>query len=47
MADGAPANEVYHCLVISGGGAKGAYGAGAAKAIEAYRAKKKITNPLI
>jgi predicted acylesterase/phospholipase RssA len=47
MATVALASEVYHCLVISGGGAKGAYGAGAAKAIEAYRAKKKIVNPLI
>lgn len=37
----------YHCLVVSGGDAKGAYCAGAAKAIEAYRAKKKINNPLV
>ncbi|MEJ0060855.1 MAG: patatin-like phospholipase family protein [Terricaulis sp.] len=47
MATETLANDVYHCLVISGGGAKGAYGAGAAKAIENYRAKKKITNPLV
>ncbi len=30
------------CLVLSGGGAKGAYGAGAAKAIMAYRKSKGI-----
>lgn len=33
--------------MLSGGGSKGAYGAGAAKAILAYRALKGITNPLI
>jgi predicted acylesterase/phospholipase RssA len=37
---------IYDCLVLSGGGAKGAYGAGVAKAIAAYREKKKSTNSL-
>jgi predicted acylesterase/phospholipase RssA len=43
-ADSKPA--IYDCLVLSGGGAKGAYGAGVAKAIAAYREKKKRTNSL-
>jgi predicted acylesterase/phospholipase RssA len=34
------------CLVLSGGGAKGAYGAGAAKAILAYRKSKGIDRPV-
>lgn len=38
---------IYDMLVLSGGGSKGAYGAGAAKAILAYRALKGITNPLV
>jgi hypothetical protein len=33
---------VVDCLVLSGGGAKGAYGAGVAKAIAVYRGLKKI-----
>lgn len=37
---------VYDCLVLSGGGSKGAYGAGAAKAIEEYRKLKNLTNPI-
>jgi predicted acylesterase/phospholipase RssA len=37
---------VYDCLVLSGGGSKGAYGAGAAKAIDAYRKLKNRTNPI-
>lgn len=37
---------VYDCLVLSGGGAKGAYGAGAAKALYAYRHFKKVENPI-
>jgi predicted patatin/cPLA2 family phospholipase len=44
--DGKPAVPVYDCLVLSGGGAKGAYGAGVAKAIAAYREKKALTNPI-
>ncbi len=36
----------YDSLVLSGGGAKGAYGAGAAKALAVYRAKKEICNPI-
>lgn len=37
---------VYDCLVLSGGGSKGAYGAGAAKAIDAYRRFKNRINPI-
>jgi predicted acylesterase/phospholipase RssA len=37
---------VYDCLVLSGGGSKGAYGAGAAKAIDAYRKLKNLSNPI-
>jgi predicted patatin/cPLA2 family phospholipase len=37
---------VYDCLVLSGGGAKGAYGAGAAKALWEYRRLKKVERPL-
>jgi len=37
---------VYDCLVLSGGGAKGAYGAGVAKALAAYREKKKQANSM-
>jgi len=36
----------YDCLVLSGGGANGAYGAGAAKALDAYRAHKEVTRPM-
>jgi hypothetical protein len=36
----------YDCLVLSGGGAKGAYGAGVAKALWEYRALKKIDTTL-
>lgn len=36
----------YDCLVLSGGGANGAYGAGVAKALEAYRTRKGIERPL-
>ena len=32
---------VVDCLVLSGGGAKGAYGAGVAKALDAYRGLTK------
>ena len=39
------ANE-YDCLVLSGGGANGAYGAGAAKALEVYRQLKGIARPV-
>ncbi len=35
---------VFDCLVLSGGGAKGAYGAGAAKALAAYRKLKKVAH---
>lgn len=35
---------VYDCLVLSGGGAKGSYGAGVAKGLEEYRALKGITS---
>lgn len=38
--------ETYDCLVLSGGGAKGAYGAGVAKAIELFRALRANTNPM-
>lgn len=38
--------ETYDCLVFSGGGAKGAYGAGVAKAIELYRSLRGNTNPI-
>jgi predicted acylesterase/phospholipase RssA len=33
------------CLVMSGGGAKGAYGAGAAKALSAYHSHKRSMDP--
>ena len=36
----------YDCLVLSGGGAKGAYGAGVAKALFAYREKKNVDTRL-
>src|SRR5690349_12694874 len=36
---------IFDCLVLSGGGAKGAYGAGVAKAISAYRGLKSIQGP--
>jgi hypothetical protein len=36
----------YDCLVLSGGGAKGAYGAGVAKALWEYRALKKVDTTL-
>jgi NTE family protein len=36
----------YDALVLSGGGAKGAYGAGAAKALWMYRRLKKVDRPL-
>jgi len=36
----------YDCMVLSGGGAKGAYGAGAAKAVHAYRDYKGIMSPV-
>lgn len=45
MAQATPPPE-YDCLVLSGGGAKGAYGAGAAKALEVYRAHRGITRPV-
>lgn len=37
---------VFDCMVLSGGGAKGAYGAGAAKAIDVYRKAKKVTSEI-
>jgi len=36
----------FDCLVLSGGGAKGAYGAGVAKAFMAYRQVKDIRGPV-
>jgi predicted acylesterase/phospholipase RssA len=36
----------YDCVVLSGGGAKGSFGAGAAYAIHSYRALRKITHPI-
>jgi predicted acylesterase/phospholipase RssA len=36
----------FDCLVLSGGGAKGAYGAGVAKALLAYRQLKDIRGPV-
>ena len=36
----------FDCLVLSGGGAKGAYGAGVAKALSAYRRLKDIRGPV-
>ncbi len=36
----------YDCLVLSGGGAKGSYGAGVGKAISLYREVKGLTNPV-
>jgi predicted acylesterase/phospholipase RssA len=36
----------FDCLVLSGGGAKGAYGAGVAKALMAYRQLKDIRGPV-
>ena len=38
--------EPYDCFVLSGGGSKGAYGAGVGKAIQAYRMQKGLTNPV-
>ncbi|WGM38953.1 patatin-like phospholipase family protein [Caulobacter sp. NIBR1757] len=37
----------YDCFVLSGGGAKGAYGAGVAKAIELFRRLRGLTNPVV
>jgi predicted acylesterase/phospholipase RssA len=37
---------LYDCLVLSGGGSKGAYGAGVAKAIAEYRNLKGLDNPI-
>jgi predicted acylesterase/phospholipase RssA len=36
----------YDCFVLSGGGAKGAYGAGVAQAVMAYRGRKGLNNPI-
>jgi predicted acylesterase/phospholipase RssA len=36
----------FDCLVLSGGGAKGAYGAGVAKALAAYRHLKEVRGPV-
>lgn len=41
-----PNKPRYDCLVLSGGGAKGAYGAGVAKAVDAFRRHKGITDPV-
>jgi predicted acylesterase/phospholipase RssA len=45
MAD---AREIprYDCLVLSGGGARGAYGAGVAKALDVYRRWKGLNNQI-
>jgi NTE family protein len=40
------AMPIFDCLVLSGGGAKGAYGAGVAKALAAYRQLKEIRGPV-
>jgi len=37
-----PVLPTFDCLVLSGGGAKGAYGAGVAKALAAYRQLKEV-----
>lgn len=37
---------IVDCLVLSGGGAKGAYGAGAAKGLSQYRQLRHKTNPI-
>ncbi|MCE9592821.1 MAG: patatin-like phospholipase family protein [Planctomycetes bacterium] len=42
----ANAAPTFDCLVLSGGGAKGAYGAGAAKAVLAYRKLRGIEGPV-
>ena len=39
-----PKQQTFDCLVLSGGGAKGAYGAGVAKALQEYRKLKRIDN---
>jgi len=39
-------NDTFDCVILSGGGAKGAYSAGVVKALFAYRKKKKITSKL-
>lgn len=41
-----PDFQKYDCLVLSGGGAKGAYGAGVAKALWEYRKLKKVDTKL-
>src|SRR5207237_4534067 len=41
-----PSKAIYDCFVLSGGGSKGAYGAGAAKAVEEYRKLRGLTNPV-
>jgi predicted acylesterase/phospholipase RssA len=42
-----PSNlQTYDCLVLSGGGAKGAYGAGVAKALWEYRKLKNVDTKL-
>lgn len=41
-----PAQRDYDCLVLSGGGANGAYGAGVAKALDTYRQRKAVDRPL-
>jgi len=46
MTDTGSALE-YDCLVLSGGGAKGAYGAGVAKAVEALRRLRGVTRPVL
>lgn len=46
MISAPTAPEEYDCFVLSGGGSKGAYGAGVAKAIEVYRKQKGLTNPV-
>jgi predicted acylesterase/phospholipase RssA len=38
--------QKYDCLVLSGGGAKGAYGAGVAKALWEYRKLKNVDTKL-
>lgn len=40
-------SQDYDCLVLSGGGAKGAYGAGVAKAVDALRRLRGVARPML
>jgi predicted acylesterase/phospholipase RssA len=44
--DVAPKPPVFDCVILSGGGSKGAYGAGAAKALAVYRSLRAIDRPI-